>query len=213
MNKARILLADDHRIVVEGLRSLLSDQFELLGVAEDGRQMIAAAKRLNPDIIIADIGMPGLNGIDALVQLRKEMPRVKVIFLTMHAEITYARRALEEGASGFVLKHAAPEELLMAIRTVLAGNVYVTPSLTAEVLQAMRTKPLRGDEPATELTQRQREILQLLAEGHSAKEIAGELDISARTVEFHKYQMMRTLNLHNSAELIRFAIKHGLVTA
>ena len=211
MNRPRILLADDHRIVIEGLRALLAQEFELVGVAEDGRAMIAAAKNLNPDLIVADIGMPQLNGIEAFMQLRKEMPRIKVIFLTMHQEIAYARRCLEAGASGFILKHSAPSELIMAIRTALSGNVYITPSLTGEILRAMRERPPSAGEPAGALTPRQREILQLMTEGRSAKEIANSLAISPRTVEFHKYQMMESLGLHNSTELILFAIKHHLV--
>jgi DNA-binding NarL/FixJ family response regulator len=211
MNRPRILLADDHRIVVEGLRSLLAGEFDLVDVAEDGRAMIAAALRLRPDLIVADIAMPRLNGIEAFMQLRREMPRVKVIFLTMHHEIAYARRAMEAGASGFVLKNAAPAELVTAIRTALGGNVYITPSLTGELLYAMLSGPQTTAEPMAALTPRQREILQLLAEGRSAKEIAGALNISARTVEFHKYQMMNVLSLHNSTELILFGIKHHLI--
>jgi DNA-binding NarL/FixJ family response regulator len=211
LSRPRVLLADDHRIVVEGLRSLLAEEFDLISVVEDGRAMVVAAKKLQPDIIVADIAMPRLNGIDAFIQLRKEMPRTKVVFLTMHQNIAYARRALEAGALGFVLKHAAPAELITAIRTALNGNVYITPSLTGEILHAMRSGPESNEEPACSLTPRQREILQLLAEGRSAKEIAGILEISARTVEFHKYQMMDLLGLHNSAELILFAIKSGLV--
>ena len=211
LSRPRVLLADDHRIVVEGLRALLTEEFDLISVVEDGRAMIAAAKKLQPDVIVADIAMPRLNGIDAFIQLRKEMPRAKIIFLTMHQNIAYARRALEAGALGFVLKHVAPAELIVAIRTALEGNVYITPSLTGEILHAMRSGPHIDEEPARALTPRQREILQLLAEGRSAKEIAGVLDISARTVEFHKYQIMDSLGLHNSAELILFAIKSGLV--
>ncbi|HUO07897.1 MAG TPA: response regulator transcription factor [Phycisphaerae bacterium] len=213
MSRPRVLLADDHRIVVEGLRSLLAEEFNLVSVVEDGRAMIDAAKKLQPDIIVADIAMPRLNGIDAFIQLRKDMPRMKAVFLTMHQEIAYARRALEAGASGFVLKHAAPSELILAIRTALSGNVYITPSLTGEILHAMRTGPNASDQPATQLTSRQREILQLLAEGRSAKEIATSLEISARTVEFHKYHMMEVLGLRNNAALIMFAVKHGLVSA
>jgi DNA-binding NarL/FixJ family response regulator len=213
MNRPRVLLADDHRIVVEGLRSLLTEEFNLVSVVEDGRAMIDAAKKLQPDIIVADIAMPRLNGIDAFIQLRKEMPRMKAVFLTMHQEIAYARRALEAGASGFVLKHAAPSELILAIRTALSGNVYITPSLTGEILHAMRAGPNPTEQPATQLTSRQREILQLLAEGRSAKEIATSLEISARTVEFHKYHMMEVLGLRNNAALIMFAVKHGLVSA
>ncbi len=210
--RPRVLLADDHRIVAEGLKSLLTPNFELLDVVEDGRALIAAAKKLRPDVIVADISMPHLNGIDALAQLKKEHPGVKVVFLTMHQDVAYARRALEAGAVGFVLKHSAPAELITAIRAALNDQTYVTPALAGEVFRAMRHEPPGASDPAAKLTPRQREILQLLAEGRSAKEIADTLTISVRTVEFHKYQMMEALNLHNSAELIHFAIKTGIVS-
>lgn len=210
MNRPRILLADDHRILLEALRSLLSDEFEVVDLAEDGRAMIAAARKLQPDLIVADIAMPHLNGIDALIQLRKSMPRIKTVFLTMHQEVAYACRALEAGAAGFLLKDAATAELVLAIRTALAGSIYITPALTGDLLRVMRART-RGDEPAAALTPRQREVLQLVAEGRSAKEIASDLVISTRTVEFHKYQMMESLGLHNSTELILFAVKHQLV--
>jgi DNA-binding NarL/FixJ family response regulator len=205
------LLADDHRMVAEGLKGLLSPEFELVGVVEDGREMVAAAKKLRPEVIVADITMPHLNGIDALAQLKKDNPETKVVFLTMHQDVAYARRALEAGALGFVLKHSAPAELITAIRAALQGKTYITPALAGEVFHALRHGPRKTSDPAAELTPRQREILQLLAEGRSAKEIADKLAISSRTVEFHKYQMMETLNLHNSAELVHFAIKHGIV--
>jgi len=209
MTRPRVLLVDDHRMVAEGLSSLLGAEFELLGVVEDGRAMISAAKALRPDVIVADISMPHLNGIYALAQLKAEDPDVKVVFLTMHAEVAYARRALEEGAKGFVLKHSAPAELVTAIRAALEGKTYVTPTLAGELFQAVRDGT--PADPAAALTPRQREVLQLLAEGCSAKEIAGELGVSARTVEFHKYRMMELLGLSNSAELVHFAIKHGIV--
>jgi len=209
--RPRLLLADDHRMVAEGLKSLLSSEFELLDVVEDGRALVAAAKRLRPDVIVADITMPHLNGIDALRQLKKDDPSVKVVFLTMHQEVAYARRALEAGASGFVLKHSAPAELITAIRAALSGKTYITPALAGEVFHALQHEPQQTEDPAAKLTPRQREILQLLAEGRSAKEIASTLAISPRTVEFHKYQMMETLGLHHSAELVHFAIKHGIV--
>lgn len=211
LNRPRVLLADDHRMVAEGLKSLLSSDFELVGVVEDGRALIDAAKKLNPDVIVADISMPHLNGLDALGLLKKDNPRVKVVFLTMHQEVAYARRALEAGAAGFVLKHSAPAELLTAIQAALDGKTYLTPALAGGVLQSMRDGPAKGADPAAALTPRQREILQLLAEGRSAKEIAAALDISSRTVEFHKYQMMESLQIHSSAELIHFAIKQGIV--
>jgi DNA-binding NarL/FixJ family response regulator len=211
MKRPRILLADDHRMVAEGLKSLLSPEFELVGIVEDGRALIEAAQKLNPDVIVADITMPHLNGLAALEQLKKNNPRVKVVFLTMHQEVAYARRALEAGAAGFVLKHSAAAELVTAVRAALDGKTYLTPALAGEVLQAIRRGPAEASDPAGRLTPRQREILQLLAEGRSAKEIANTLAISARTVEFHKYQMMETLGVHNSAELITFAIKNSLV--
>jgi DNA-binding NarL/FixJ family response regulator len=210
MNRPRVLLADDHRMVAEGLKSLLSAEFELLGIVEDGRALIEAARKLRPDVVVADITMPHLNGLDALGPLKKDNPQVKVVFLTMHPEVAYARRALESGAAGFVLKHSAPAELVTAIRAALDGKTYLTPAMAGAVLEAMRRGPEGANDPVATLTPRQREILQLLAEGRSAKEVAATLGISARTVEFHKYQMMETLGLHGSAELIHFAIKHGI---
>ena len=212
MKRPRVLLADDHRMVAEGLKSLLSPEFELVGVVEDGRALIEAAKRLRPDVVIADITMPHLNGLDALGPLKKENPRVKVVILTMHQEVAYARRALEAGAAGFVLKHSASAELLTAIRAVLDGKTYITPAVAGDVIHAMQRGEDATIDPAASLTARQREILQQLAEGRSAKEIAAILGISPRTVEFHKYQLMESLNLHSSAELIHFAIKQGIVT-
>jgi DNA-binding NarL/FixJ family response regulator len=211
MKRPRILLADDHRMVAEGLKSLLAAEFELLGVVEDGRALVEAAKKLRPDVIVADITMPHLNGIDALAQLKKDNPNIRVVFLTMHQDAVYARRALEAGASGYVLKHSAPAELVMAIGAALEGRTFITPSLTGEVLQAMKHDPKKTKDPVASLTPRQREILQLVAEGQSAKQIAAALGISPRTVEFHKYQMMESLQIQSSAELTHFAIKHGIV--
>jgi DNA-binding NarL/FixJ family response regulator len=211
VNRPRVLLADDHRMVVEGLKSLLADEFELIATVEDGSALVAAAKKLRPDIIVADITMPHLNGIDALARLKKVDPKVKVVFLTMHRNPAYARRALEAGASGFVVKHSAPAELVMAIHAALKGETFITPALASEVLQDVQ-RTAAGKEAGGLMTPRQREILQLLAEGRSAKEIAQMLAISARTVEFHKYQMMERYGLHSSTELIHFAIKQGIVT-
>jgi len=207
-----VLLADDHRVVAEGLKRLLEDDFELVGVEEDGRALVAAARTLKPDVIVADSSMPHLNGIDAMVQLKKDNPDVKVVFLTMHQEPAYARRALEAGAVGFVVKHSASTELVLAIRAALKGQTFNTPTLTSDVLRHAHQEARDGNGGEDLLTPRQREILELLAEGRSAKEIAVTLAISARTVEFHKYQMMEAHGLHNNAELIHFAIKHGIVT-
>ena len=210
MSRPRVLLADDHRMVAEGLMGLLAPEFELLGVVEDGRALVEEARKLRPDVIVTDITMPHLNGIDALAQLRKNDPKVKVVFLTMHREVAYARRALEAGAFGFVLKHSAPDELVMAIRAALNGQKYITPAMAGDVFDSIQSDPDSRD-PVASLTPRQREILQLLAEGKTAKEIAAILEISTRTVEFHKYEMMQSARIHTSAELVHFAIKHGLV--
>jgi len=209
--RPRVLLADDHLMVAEALKSLLAPEFELVGVVEDGRALVEAAGRLRPDVIVADITMPHLNGIDALVQLRQRGDPVPVVFLTMHRDASFARRALDAGASGFVLKHSAPAELVSAIRAALDGQTYLTPQLAGEVLESMKQGPQQGGGSLGALTPRQREVLQLAAEGLSAKQIASVLDISPRTVEFHKYQMMEALGLHTNAELVHFAIKHGLV--
>jgi DNA-binding NarL/FixJ family response regulator len=209
--RPRVLLADDHRLVAEALKTLLAPDYDLVGVVEDGRALVEAARKLKPDVIVADVSMPHLNGIDALVQLRKGGDRVPVVFLTMHRDVTFARRALDAGASGFVLKHSAPAELISAIRAALQGKTYLTPQIAGEVLGAMKQGPDKPGDPIHALTPRQREVLQLLAEGRSAKEVASSLGISARTVEFHKYQVMETLDLHTNAELTHFAIKEGLV--
>jgi DNA-binding NarL/FixJ family response regulator len=206
-----VLLADDHLLVAEALKSLLASEFDLVGVVKDGRQLIEAAGRLHPDVIVADVTMPHLNGIDALARLREEGDQVPVVFLTMHRDATFARRALDAGASGFVLKHSATEELIAAIHAALEGKTYLTPQLAGEVLEDMRQGFERSADPAASLTLRQREVLQLLAEGRTAKQIATTLSISTRTVEFHKHQLMETLDLHTNADLIHFAIRNGLV--
>lgn len=205
MKRARVLLADDHRMVAEGLKLVLGDEYDITGIVEDGRALLAAARQLRPDVIVADISMPQLNGINALIQLKKEDPAVKVIFLTMHREAAYAQAAIKAGASGFVLKHAATDELISAIRAVLKGKSYIS----VDVESAMRQGTTDGGHPS--LTPRQREILQLLIEGQSAKEIAQALSISSRTVEFHKYEMMETLGLRNTAELICFGLKDSVL--
>jgi DNA-binding NarL/FixJ family response regulator len=211
MIRARVLLADDHRMLAEGLEKLLVPEFDLIGVVEDGRAMVEAAKALKPDVIVADITMPQLNGIEALEEIKKFDPNVRVVFLTMHRDIAYARRALEAGAAGFVLKHSASKELVLAVRAAAQGSTYVTPTLAAEVLQALTQRSSQAKDPVSGLTLRQREILRLLVDGLTAKQIALRLDISYRTVEFHKYRMVELLGLSCSAELIHFAIKHDIV--
>jgi DNA-binding NarL/FixJ family response regulator len=209
VSRPRVLLADDHRLVSEGLKCLLTDDFDVVGMVEDGRALVASAKELRPDVIVADISMPHLSGLDAIAQLKKSDASVKVVFLTMHQDPAYARRALAAGAAGYVVKHSAPAEIVMAVHAALRGQTFITPSLASDVLRH-GSEEARDD--AHHLTPRQREILQLVAEGCSAKEIAARLSISPRTVEFHKYQMMEMHGLHSSAELIHFAIKHGVVS-
>jgi DNA-binding NarL/FixJ family response regulator len=211
MNRVRVLLADDHRIVAEGLKSLLAAEFELVSVVADGRAMVEAAKALRPDVIIADITMPQLNGIEALEEIEKFDPNVRVIFLTMHRDVAYARRALGAGAAGYVLKHSAPEELVLAVREAVLGRTFITPTLAGEVLQSLRQGSPQSQDPVATLTLRQREILRLLVDAFTAKQIASRLDISPRTVEFHKHRMVEMLGLKGSTELIHFAIKHGVV--
>ncbi len=210
MSKIKVLLADDHRIMAEGLRRLLEPTYELVAVVENGRELIAAAKELEPEVIVVDISMPLLNGIDAVTQIRSAGIQAKIIFLTMHSDANYARRALATGASAYVLKHSASGELLFAIQCALAGRNFVTPTVAAKM-----TKNRVGQEVSLnavdELTARQREVLQLLAEGHSAKQISIILKLSRRTVEYHKYNLMKILGLQKSAELIRFAFQHGIV--
>ena len=213
MKRAQVLLVDDHRLVSEGLKSILAAKFDVVGVAENGRAMIAAARELKPDVIVADITMPELNGIEALEELKKHEPNARVIFLTMHRDEVYAQRALNAGACGFVLKHAASEELIMAVQSALAGQVFITPMLAKELLDATQRGPQHSTDQLASLTLRQRQILRLLADGLAAKQIAAKLGISHRTVEFHKYRMMESLGAKSSNELTHFAIKHGIVEA
>ncbi len=212
MKKPRVLLADDHKIVLEGLRGILENEFELVGTVEDGRALVAAAQELNPDVIVADVSMPLLNGIEAAHQLKKANSQAKFIFLTMYPDASYATRALEAGASGYVLKHSAASELVQAIREALRGRVYVTPLIAKDVLQTFMDESHGVRRGHLELTPRQREVLQLVGEGHSAKEIATILHISTRTVEFHKYRIMEDLNLRTNAALIQYAVKNGIVS-
>jgi DNA-binding NarL/FixJ family response regulator len=211
MKKPRILLVDDHAIVVEGLQRLLARDFDLVGVANDGLAMVEACAATRPDLIVADVSMPMLNGIDALRRLRRGGDETPVIFLTMHPDVTSATRAIEAGARGYVLKHSASDELVTAIREALAGRTFISPSLRSPALEE---RLVRGEGTTTsiELTDRQREVLQLLAQGKSAKEIGALLGISPRTAETHKYRMMDDLGLPTTAELVRYAVRHGLVS-
>ncbi|HEX5000394.1 MAG TPA: response regulator transcription factor [Terriglobia bacterium] len=210
--RQRILLADDHAIVRDGLRMTLEKaDFDVVGAVEDGRTLIKEAGRLNPHVVVADISLPLLNGIESARQLKNLLPRVKVIFLTMHADLTYASNALAAGAWGYVLKSAPTEEIITAIRSALAGKKYLTKGILNDGDSELPNNVGGINSEAVRLTPRQREVLQLLAEGRSIKEIADVLCVSPRTVEFHKYKMMRQLGAHSTAALTRYAIKHGVI--
>jgi DNA-binding NarL/FixJ family response regulator len=209
MPRPTVLLADDHAIVVEGLASLLRDEFDLVGTVADGAQLLEAARGLRPDVIVTDVAMPGTGGLEALRRLKADASAAKVIFLTMHADVQLAAEALRAGASGFVVKHAAGKELIAAIHTVLQGGTYLTPDLSQDVLATLAE---RGPAAGAILTPRQREVVRLIADGRTMKEIAATLGLSPRTVETHKYEMMRALGLRTTAELIRYALEHGLTT-
>ena len=210
MSRPRVLLADDHMLVIDGLRRILEPECEVVGVVEDGRSLLAAAERLQPDIILLDISMPLLNGVEAARKLRKTVPAAKLIFVTMHADATYVDGAFRAGASGYVLKRCASMELVSAIQEVLKGHTYITPLVRRDILGDAPGSPLWPGEASGELTERQREIVQLVAEGHPVKDIARILNISAKTVAFHKANVMQRLGLHSTAELTKYALEHGL---
>jgi DNA-binding NarL/FixJ family response regulator len=211
VTRLRVLLADDHRLVAEGLKSLLEPEFDLVGIVEDGRTLVQDAARLTPDVAVVDISMPGLNGLEAIPVLKRADPKLRVVVITMHQEAAYARRALAAGADAFVLKHCAPTELVAAIRAAAAGRTFVTSKLEGLAAQAARAGGEAPAGSAAALTQRQREILEFLARGKTAKEIAAVIGVSVRTVEFHKYKMMEAVGAANSAELIQFAIRNAIV--
>jgi DNA-binding NarL/FixJ family response regulator len=206
MGRPRILLADDHTILLDAFKALLESEFDVVGAVTDGRALLAECARVTPDVVVLDIAMPLLNGLDAGRQIKSERRSVKLIYLTMNPEPRLAAEALRLGASGYLLKSSAATELQQAIREALKGRSYITPLIAGEVVNA-----LLETREAPELTTRQREVLQLLAEGRSMKEVGGILNVAPRTVAFHKYRMMEQLRLKTSAELIQFAVKQGVV--
>jgi DNA-binding NarL/FixJ family response regulator len=211
MKRPRVLLADDHRLLREAFTQLLKTGCEVVGAVADGRAVLAALPVLRPDIVVLDIGMPLLNGLDAARQLKSEMPEVKVIFLTVSEDPDLAVEALRVGASGYLLKNSAASELFQAIQEVSEGRSYVTPLATRGLVENFLHPPEPGKKLA-DLSARRREVLQLLAEGHTMKEIARILEITPRTVAFHKYGMMDELGIKSSAELVQYAVKHHLVS-
>jgi len=207
VTRPRILLADDHAILLEAFKALLEPEFEVVGTVTDGRALLVEFARLNPDVVLIDISMPLLNGLDAGRQLKAQQRSIKLIYLTMNPDPDLAAEALRLGASGYLLKSSAASELTQAIREALRGRVYVTPLITRELVGSLIER-----RPGPELTTRQREVLQLLAEGRSMKEVGRILNVAPRTVAFHKYRMMEQLRLKTSAELVQFAVKQGVVS-
>ena len=211
MTQPRVLLADDHAMVLAGLCKILEPEYDLVGTAGDGRELLELAASLKPDVVVVDISMPLLNGLDAVRQLKKTDSSVKVVFLTMHADVDFATEAFRAGASGHLLKHSAVEELPKAINAALQGRVYITPLVAKGVLSSLMDSPAPTPRQGADLTSRQREVLQLVAEGRTIKEIAGILNVSPRTVEFHKTNLVKVLGVRTTAELTRYAVKRGIV--
>jgi len=211
MNRTRILLADDHSVLTDALVNLLAQQFDIVGVARDGRSLVTKAKQDRPDVIVTDISMPDLNGIDAARILRKEVSTSKLLFLSMHADLPLVEEAFRAGASGYVLKLCGADELVKAIQCVARGTTYITPLLAGDLISTLLTAGPHQNGGETTLTLRQREVLQLLAEGKTMKQVATQLGISTRTTESHKYEIMRQLGIQTTAELIRYAVRIKLV--
>ena len=212
MKRPTVLLADDHAIVAEGLRRVLETNYEVIGVVSNGRSLLTAAQQLQPDVIVVDVSMPLLNGIEAARRIHKTSQNVKIAFLSMHTDIAYVTEAFRAGASAYISKVSAPAEILTAVRYALQGKTYLSPSIDGAALDAHIERSQRSRQ-SPKLSPRQREVLQLVAEGRNTKEIAEILHVSPRTVEFHRYRIMETLGLHSTAELVQYAIKHRLISS
>lgn len=211
MDRPRILIADDHTLVAEAFKTLLEPEYQVVVLVADGKSLLTAAKELKPDVVLLDLGMPLLNGLDAGQELKRSFPRIRLIILTMNEDPDVASKALRHWATGYLLKKSAGIELKKAISQALSGHSYVTPSIAQKLMDEFIRDP-RPDR-AKELTQRQRQVLQLLAEGRSMKEAAAVLDIAVRTIAFHKYRIMEDLGLKTNADLVRFAIREHIVSA
>lgn len=211
MKKLRVLLGDDHALILDGLRAALQPQFEIVGMAQDGKALVDAAERLHPDLVVLDISMPLLNGFESARQIKKNLPSTKLIFLSQHLNPVYLKQALKIGASGYVLKSGATEELQKAITVVMRGKIYVTPAFGEDVIAGLWNRSGEISNEAEELTDRQREILQLIVEGRANKEIADVLHVSIKTVEFHRARIMARLGVRTVAELTKVALQQGLI--
>ncbi len=212
MSLPTILIADDHHLVVDGLRRLLEQEYNVVGDVADGRLVMTEVRRLQPDLVILDVSIPSLNGVDCARQLREGGCAAKILMLTMHADATLAREALEAGASGYILKSSPAAELRTAIREVLLGRTFLSPVLTRDLLDVVGRANSKREDAWAKLTPRQREVLQLLAEGKSHKEVAAILNVSVKTAEYHKYAIVETLGVKSNAELVQYALRHGIIS-
>ncbi|MEL6429234.1 MAG: response regulator transcription factor [Planctomycetota bacterium] len=219
MTRKRVLIADDHQIFLDGLERLLQPEYDVVGKAANGTQLVALAKECDPDLIVTDYSMPDLNGVEAVAEIGKVNSRAKVVILTMHEDAEYASEAIEKGVQGYVLKRAAASELLAALREALEGRTWISPTVAARVLKRLKSgaaglgnvdSGASEEDIAQRLSDRQKRIIALIVDGKIAKEIAQQLDISRKTVEYHKYKVMRALGIHSTAELIRFAVRNKL---
>jgi DNA-binding NarL/FixJ family response regulator len=211
MKRSRVLIADDHSMVIDGLRAFLEPEYEVVGAVNDGRAVLPEVRRLQPDVVVIDISMPLLNGLDCARQLCEAGCTAKILILTMHPDATLAQEALAAGASGYVLKSSPGSELKGALRDVLRGRIYLSPAVTRDLGEVMGRMTSIHEDVWARLTPRQREVLQLLAEGKSHKGVANVLNISVKTVQYHKYAILDKLGLKTNAELVQYAIRHGII--
>lgn len=210
MHRPRVLLADDHALILEGFQMVLGGECDIVGAVRDGEALVKAAIQLHPDVVLLDIGMPLLNGIDAARQIKSALPMIKIVFVTMHANPSYLRGALAAGASGYVLKTSVRDQLLDAVRQVLNGQLYVTSGFAETIVESFKGRAGRLSSSPSMLSTRQRQILQLVAEGRTSKEMAAILNVSVQTIAFHKFRIMNKLSIRTTAELTRYAIHEGL---
>jgi len=210
MHRSRILIADDHNLVAELCKKVLEAEFEVVGIVADGRALIRTAAELKPDVVIVDVGMPVLNGLDAARQVKQFLPAVKIIFLTMNPDPELAAEAFRRGASGYLLKTSAAAEMVVSVREVLRGRSYLSPRMSKDTVDLLRWQHKKLVQESERLTERQREVLQLLAEGKVMKEIATTLNMSTRTVAFHKYRIMEILGAKSSADLVKYAVRNNM---
>ena len=211
MKRSTILIADDHGMVVDSLRGLLEPEYEVVGAVSDGREVVPEVKRLEPDLAIIDVSMPSLNGLDCIRLLRDAGCSAKILILTMHTDAALAREAFDAGASGYILKSSPASELRRALQEILLGHAYLSPGVTEDLTELMGRPSSAHEDTWARLTLRQREVLQLLAEGKSRKQIAAILNISVKTVEYHRYSVLQTLGLKTNAELVPYAVRHGII--